>query len=35
VPRVVWTDEAVGHLEAIVAYIETFNRQRPGGWRSG
>lgn len=23
--RVVWTDEAVGHLEAIVAYIEAFN----------
>lgn len=23
--RIVWTDEAVAHLEAIVAYIEAFN----------
>ena len=23
--RIVWTDEAVGHLEAIVAYIASFN----------
>ena len=23
--RIVWTDEAVGHLEAIVAYIAAFN----------
>ncbi len=23
--RIVWTDEAVAHLEAIVAYITTFN----------
>ena len=23
--RIVWTDEAVAHLEAIVAYVEAFN----------
>ena len=23
--KIVWTDEAVGHLEAIVAYISAFN----------
>lgn len=23
--RIVWTDEAVGHLEAIVTYISAFN----------
>ncbi|MGN6820144.1 MAG: type II toxin-antitoxin system RelE/ParE family toxin [Sphingomonas sp.] len=23
--RIVWTDEAIGHLEAIVAYIAAFN----------
>jgi toxin ParE1/3/4 len=23
--RIVWTDEAVAHLEAIIAYIEAFN----------
>ena len=23
--RVVWTEEAIGHLEAIVAYVSTFN----------
>ena len=28
--KIVWTDEAVGHLEAIVAYISAFNPAAAG-----